>query len=191
RLHLAAFLAGFCFLTAAPVIAQQAGKGANNNKIAKGKKPPPQRATQVAPPAPKSALLTQKTWDNISRQPLQRREIDQLIAKELQGNKIEAAPLTNDEQFIRRVTLDLTGQLPVPAEVKDFANNSDTDKRAKLVDKLLASEEFAAHWAKYWRDVIAAPVTDRRCMLLARPFEAWLTREFQKKQRLHQIVPPT
>jgi hypothetical protein len=186
--HLTAFLAGFSLLAATPVFAQQASKGANNNKVAKGKKPPPQRATQVAPPAPKSALLTQRTWDNISRQPLQRGEIDQLIAKELQGNKIEAAPLTSDEQFIRRVTLDLTGQLPVPAEVKDFANSSDPEKRANLVDKLLASEEFAAHWAKYWRDVIAARITDRRGMLLARPFEAWLTREFKKNDGWDKIV---
>ena len=170
-----------------PASAQQAGKGAKN-KAAKGKNPPPAKTSPVAPPAPKSALLTQKVWDNISRTPLQPGEIDSLIAKELESDKIEAAPLTTDEQFIRRVTLDLTGQLPVPADVKDFANSKDPAKRSKLIDKLLAGEEYSAHWAKYWRDVIASRVTDRRGLLLVRPFEAWLSSQFKKDEGWDKIV---
>jgi hypothetical protein len=173
-------------VASAPVDAQQPGKDAKNKAGGKGKNA--QRATQVAPLAPRSALLTQKIWENVSRLPLRPGEIDQLIAKELQSDKIEAAPLTNDEQFIRRVSLDLTGQLPLPADVKEFSANSDPDKRAKLIDRFLASDEYAAHWARYWRDVIGARVTDRRGLLLAKPFELWLTDQFKKNQGWDKIV---
>jgi hypothetical protein len=175
-------------VASAPVDAQQPGKNGKNKAGAKGKNAPAQRATQVAPPAPRSALLTQKIWENISRLRLRPGEIDELIAKELQSDKIEAAPLTSDEQYIRRVTLDLTGQLPVPADVNEFAAKTDADKRAKLIDRLLASDEYAAHWSKYWRDVIAARVTDRRGLLLARPFELWLTDQFKRNQGWDKIV---
>ncbi len=69
------------------------------------------------------------------------------------------------------MSLDLTGQLPTPADVKDFVASPASAKRSLLIDKLLASDEFAQHWARYWREVIASRVNDRRGMGLARPFE--------------------
>src|SRR5438552_12283681 len=134
----------------------------------------------VAPPAPRSALLKAKDWQKAPLTPVPPAEIDALIAKELQATKVEPAALTTDEQFIRRVTLDLTGQLPVPADVDEFIADKDLQKRTKLIDKLLGSEEYARHWARYWRDVIASRINDRRGLLLARAFEEWLNDQFKK-----------
>src|SRR5262245_60368129 len=101
--------------------------------------PPKKSETPDAPakkPAtPRGALLTMEAWQNAPLGPVAHGEIDKLVAKELQAAKIEPAPLTTDEQFIRRVTLDLTGNLPTPAEVSEFAGNSDPAKRSKLIDK--------------------------------------------------------
>src|SRR5262249_23516626 len=112
--------------------------------------------------------------------PLAPGEIDLLINKELRAGNVKPAARTTDEQFVRRVTLDLTGQLPMPADVTEFVADRDKNKRAKLIDKLLDSEEYAQHWARYWRDVIGSRLADIRGQLFARNFESWMTAQLQK-----------
>jgi hypothetical protein len=64
----------------------------------------------------------------------------------------------------------------------------DLNKRAQLIDRLLKSEQYARHWARYWRDVLAARVNDRRGLALARPFEEWLYRQFKGDAGWDKIV---
>jgi hypothetical protein len=124
-------------------------------------------------------LLTSAAWEGVPKAPATPAEIDRLVSEELARRKEEPAPLTTDEQFIRRVTLDVVGKLPTPAEVQAFAADADPAKRSKLIDKLLASEAYAIHWADYWRDVVAAKVTDRLALAMVPSFEAWLVEQFQ------------
>ncbi|CAN5493208.1 hypothetical protein BH10PLA2_BH10PLA2_04160 [soil metagenome] len=157
----------------------------------KGKKGLPQVAYKdkpVAAHAPKSSVLTEEAWQRASLKPLEPGELDQLVNKELAESKIAVARLTTDEQFIRRVSLDLNGQLPTPADVKDFVASPASEKRSLLIDKLLASDEFAQHWARFWREVIASRVNDRRGMGLARPFENWMTDQLKKNVGWDKIV---
>jgi hypothetical protein len=142
----------------------------------------------VAPPAPRSAVLTSEAWQNVPMVSALPSDIDNAVNKELEISKITPAPLTSDEQFIRRVTLDLTGQLPVPADVTEFIADKSSEKRAKLIDKLLNTEAYAQHWARYWRDVIGARVSDRRGLALSRAFEAWLTEQLKKNQSWDKIA---
>src|SRR5437016_3292808 len=51
--------------------------------------------------------------------------------------------LTDDQAFLRRVSLDLTGKLPTPVEMEAFVACRDLDKRAQQIDKLLSSEAYA------------------------------------------------
>jgi hypothetical protein len=159
---------------------QKAIQNQNQKKPNKQNQQKPAPNKPVAPPPPKSALLTTEDWQKAPLTALETGEIDRLIAKELQQDKIEPAALTTDEQFIRRVTLDLTGQLPLPADVSEFTADSASNKRAKLIDKLLASEEFAQHWAHYWRDVVISRLADQRFKFLSSTFEKWLAEELQK-----------
>src|SRR5205807_5389556 len=62
--------------------------------------------------------------------------------------------LGGDEQFIRRVSLDITGTLPTPAEVMAFAADRDAQKRAKLVDALLEKPEYSYFFANKWADIL-------------------------------------
>jgi len=71
--------------------------------------------------------------------------------------------------------LDLTGRLPFARRRDRVRRCKDSNKRAKLIDQLLASDGYAKHWARYWRDVFSAKVTDRRAQSMAVHFEAWLT----------------
>ncbi|MBC8113316.1 MAG: DUF1549 domain-containing protein, partial [Candidatus Saccharimonas sp.] len=78
-----------------------------------------------------------------SAEPLAPR-IDQL----LEANQVgPLAPLTTDSDFLRRITLDLTGDLPSSAEAKNFLDDAAPNKRELLVDRLLASPRFPIHMA--------------------------------------------
>ena len=61
---------------------------------------------------------------------------------------------SSDEEFLRRVSLDLTGQIPTAARVKSFIADTSTDKRDKVIDELLASEEFAERWTMWFGDLV-------------------------------------
>ena len=93
--------------------------------------------------------------------------IDQFIAAkwEQAGSKdVKRSPrLCSDTVFLRRVYLDLIGVIPTVAEAKKFLNDSSPDKRAKLVDELLArNEDYAANWTPFWEDALASADVDKR-----------------------------
>ncbi len=68
--------------------------------------------------------------------------------------KINPAPISDDVTFLRRVYLDLTGLLPTAQQAKSFLASSETDKRAKLIDQLLASTEFTDFQTLRWADLL-------------------------------------
>ena len=59
-----------------------------------------------------------------------------------------------DEQFIRRLSLDLTGSLPTPAQVTAFVADQNPNKRDQLVDTLLDSQEYSYYFANKWADIL-------------------------------------
>lgn len=77
------------------------------------------------------------------QEPLYQR-IDQLVNAAPLG---PVAPICSDAEFLRRVSLDLNGMTPTGAEAKAFLDDPASDKRQKLIDKLLASPRFARHMA--------------------------------------------
>jgi len=101
-------------------------------------------------------LFTAATTLGAEPEPLHGR-IDRLIAATPDYTK-NVAPLASDAEFLRRVYLDLSGTIPTSAEARSFLNDKSADKRVKLIDKLLASPEYARHMANVW-DVI---LMDRR-----------------------------
>ncbi len=78
--------------------------------------------------------------------------VDTLIFAKIQELRIEPAGLCTDEEFVRRAHLDAIGRLPTPERVRAFLADRSPDKRAKLVDELLARDEFADLWAQHWAD---------------------------------------
>jgi hypothetical protein len=78
--------------------------------------------------------------------------IDRYIFGALQQAGIQPADKTNDFEFIRRVTLDLTGRIPTADRVLAFVNDGSPDKRSKLVDELLAKPEWVDKWTMYFGD---------------------------------------
>jgi hypothetical protein len=84
--------------------------------------------------------------------------IDQLIDAKLQRLKIQPSGLVDDAGFLRRASLDLTGQLPDPNEIRAFVSDATPTKvkREHLIDKLIASPAFIDHWTLKWGDLLQA-----------------------------------
>ncbi|MBL8229017.1 MAG: DUF1549 domain-containing protein [Bryobacterales bacterium] len=79
--------------------------------------------------------------------------IDRHLFKVWSDAGVTPANKTNDFEFIRRVSLDLTGRVPSMQRVQQFAVDGDPDKREKLVDELLASEGWVDKWTMFFGDL--------------------------------------
>jgi hypothetical protein len=79
---------------------------------------------------------------------------DQFTLKKWQQLGLVPSEVCTDEQFIRRVSLDVTGTLPTPKQVKDFIADADPKKRDRLVDRLVETPEYAFYFANKWADVL-------------------------------------
>ena len=82
--------------------------------------------------------------------------IDEFIFGKMERDNIPHAPLASDREFLRRVTLDLTGRIPSPEELRGFVADSDPQKRDCLVDRLLESEAYVDKWAYFFMDLFRA-----------------------------------
>ena len=116
------------------------------------------------------------------------REVNQLIDQELKENGQSFAEVVSDEIFIRRVTLDLAGRIPSVSELTLFGLDPDPQKRDKLIQKLIASDDFSANWSAYWRDVIYSRATDTRSARFQGVFESWLKEKFAANRPWDEIA---
>jgi len=91
------------------------------------------------------------TWNQIEPN----NYVDELVFEKLKDLRVLPSKLTSDEDFLRRVTLDLSGTIPTTEEYYSFMNDQDPNKRSKLIDRLLNKESFgelmAAKWGEWLR----------------------------------------
>lgn len=80
-------------------------------------------------------------------------KIDELVLAKLKELGVPPSDLCSDQEFLRRVYLDVIGTLPTPDEARAYLSDTDTLKRSKLIDRLLDSGEFADYWALKWGDL--------------------------------------
>lgn len=82
-----------------------------------------------------------------------RNEIDRFVLARLEKDNIAPSPEASRATLIRRVTFDLTGLPPAPADVQAFVADTRPDAYERLVDRLLASPRFGERWARHWLDL--------------------------------------
>ncbi|MFL5341564.1 MAG: DUF1549 domain-containing protein, partial [Gemmataceae bacterium] len=82
--------------------------------------------------------------------------IDGLVYEKLKKMKILPSDLCTDDEFFRRVNLDLTGLPPSPEQVRAFLDDRRPTKvkRDEVIDKLIGSPEFVEHWTNKWADLL-------------------------------------
>src|SRR5689334_21333397 len=83
--------------------------------------------------------------------PPSRNVVDDWIFKKMVSDGVDAAPLTTDSEFVRRIYLDLTGRVPTFEQVKAFVADTSPTKRDKLIDTLLASPGYVDQFAFWFR----------------------------------------
>jgi hypothetical protein len=80
--------------------------------------------------------------------------IDQLLVRQWRRLGITPSNLSDDATFIRRASIDICGTLPTREEVEAFLADTNADKRARLIDRLLERPEYASHFALKWADIL-------------------------------------
>lgn len=99
-------------------------------------------------------LLQQTAVQLVSAQDLPRKNyVDQYLFDKMARAGIDSAPICTDEEYLRRVTLDLTGRIPTPEAVAAFLQDTTANKRDRLVDTLIASPEFVDKWTLFFGDL--------------------------------------
>ncbi len=84
---------------------------------------------------------------------LVRNPIDNFLLARLEQEGLSYSPEASKEKLARRVSLDLTGLPPTPAELKAFLDDTRPDAYERMVDRLLASPHFGERWARPWLDL--------------------------------------
>jgi hypothetical protein len=119
--------------------------------------------------------------------------IDVEVFAKLKRLNIFPSELSSDAEFLRRVTIDTIGTLPTPAEVRAFLADTDSKKREKVIDRLLAHPMHAALWATKFCD-ITGNNTDglenppQRKPFLSQMWHDWLRNRLEKNVPYDQIV---
>lgn len=99
-------------------------------------------------------LATVPLGAQISKLPPEKSPIDGPVFAKWTELGLPPSEIANDAVFIRRVTLDIAGRLPTEQESVQFLKSSGGNKRQKLIDRLLASEDYANFFAQKWTSIL-------------------------------------
>ncbi len=110
--------------------------------------------------------------------------VDARLAEGWQREHVEPAPRADDAEFLRRAWIDLCGIIPPLNDadgisgVRDFLASTDPDKRAKLIERLLARPSHATHFAHLWKDVLLPADANVQQFGGDAGFQSWLRGQF-------------
>lgn len=120
--------------------------------------------------------------------------VDKAVNERLHRLRILPSGVCTDEEFIRRVYIDVVGLYPQPAELTAFLADRRPDKRAQLVEGLLQRKEFTELWVMKWAELLQirsginagnnAPPFYKNALL----YYNWLADEIGKNRPINQIV---
>src|SRR4051812_29453379 len=79
--------------------------------------------------------------------------IDEHIFGKMAQDGIPHAPLSSDEEFFRRIHIDLTGRIPADDQLRTFVASTDPQKREKLIDQLVTGNAYNAKWTYFFGDL--------------------------------------
>jgi hypothetical protein len=113
-------------------------------------------------------------------------DVDAFLEKAWAEKGITPAAPVDDATFLRRAWLDIVGTIPPPNDVTAFVADASPNKRAKLVDALLASPAYAEHWADYWEDELMGQARQGDIDRLA--LRLWLRDQFAKNVPWDRVV---
>lgn len=116
------------------------------------------------------------------------KRIDELVNVRLKAAGLEPAARASDEEFLRRVYLDLTGAIPRVAEARASLADERADKRARLIDALLDSPAHATHLANTWRNIMLPGGINFEQINNVVGVQNWLRHRFVENVRYDNLV---
>ncbi|APU11011.1 hypothetical protein A5M85_12160 [Cellulophaga lytica] len=135
------------------------------------------------PPKNKNVPKTKDTWGN--------NEIDNFIYQKLEENNLQPSEQAPKEKLLRRVYFDLTGLPPSTKDINNFLQDTSANAYEKVVDKLLASQDYAENMAAEWMDIARYADTHgyqddfERIMW---PWRDWVINAFNKNMPYNKFV---
>jgi hypothetical protein len=114
--------------------------------------------------------------------------VDSAIEANLRAMNITPEELCDDHTFIRRVTLDLTGQIPSVAEIGAFLAHPAGDRRASKIAELIKEPEYADHWASFWTTVLVGRARQGFGDQAPNRLRRWLYEHLKNNTPYDQIV---
>ncbi len=115
-------------------------------------------------------------------------QVDELIAAEVFRPETKLAPRIDDATYLRRVWLDIVGDIPTPEHITAFKLDPAKDKRERVVNKLLDNPQYGQNWARYWRDVILSRRLEERAQLVSNALVADLTEKLNQNESWDTIA---
>ena len=115
--------------------------------------------------------------------------IDYINGRIRQGwedNEVEPSPVASDEEWLRRVHLDLIGQIPSAETVEKFAKDRDPAKRSKIVDQLLDDPAYVQNFTNVWTNLLIGRRTPRR--VSRNGMQKFLREVFAKNRPWNEVV---
>lgn len=115
--------------------------------------------------------------------------IDKHVAAKLRKMKILPSDVCSDAEFCRRVSLDLTGLPPKPDRVRAFLTDAtpSKEKRAKLIDDLIDSENYVEFWANKWADLLQLSSENLGSKAVWQ-YRGWIRESIEKNKPYDQFV---
>ena len=136
--------------------------------------------TRSLPPIPLPAVSAGLTESNT---------IDRFLNARIAAAKAKPTTLTDDLEFLRRLTLDTIGLVPTPEDIRSFLADAPPVRRARAIERLLAHPGWADHWVSYWQDALAEnPGIVKADLNNSGPFRWWLHQSFSDGLPFDRLV---
>ena len=117
-----------------------------------------------------------------------RNYIDRFVFAKLRKFQILPSELSSDEEFLRRVCLDLTGTLPPPKRVREFLAEKNPRKRRQLIEILLNSPEYGDYWGFRFSDLMRATFTTSNSTKGTKAYEDWIINSVASNKPYDQMA---
>ncbi|MFN3651578.1 MAG: DUF1549 and DUF1553 domain-containing protein [Armatimonadota bacterium] len=119
--------------------------------------------------------------------PAARGPVDPAVFSELRRLRLPLSPRSADDEFLRRLYLDLLGVLPTPEEVRAFLQDRSAGKRERTIEALLARPEFTDYWTLQWAELLRID-SKRLGAGPASAYHRWLRTQIEQNRPLSEVV---
>lgn len=114
--------------------------------------------------------------------------IDDHVFEKLRKFRIIPSDLSSDQEFLRRICLDLTGTLPPPHRVREFIASKDPKKREKLIDLLIGSPEFIDYWTFRFDDIFRVSINANALPKWSQMYAEWVRNNIVENKPYDQVA---